>query len=183
MNIWKEIGINRYEASEDGQIRNGKTGKVLKPKKTKNGYLQVCLCKDGKGKMFYVHRLVYEAFNGPIPDGMVTDHLDAVKTNNNLSNLRCCTQRENVSNPITKPRHVEALRNKSPEWRKNQAEAVRKACSKSIVQINKTTGETIKRWECMHDIERELGINEANISKCCIGQRKSAGGYRWKYVP
>ena len=29
--------------------------------------------------------------------------------------------------------------------------------------------------------ERELGINNSNISSCCNGNKKSAGGFKWKH--
>ena len=173
--IWMSVRdyVGLYEVSNWGRVRSYYTGKVLKPCKT-NGYLNVCLCKDGKKGMFLVHRLVYEAFCGPIPKGMVTDHCDGCRANNCLENLRVCTQKENVNNPNTKPRLIEAMRNKSPEWRK--------ANNKPIVQIDKVTGETIKRWASMSDAERELGINQSSISLCCTGKLKSAGGYRWRFA-
>jgi hypothetical protein len=47
----------------DGKVRNSRTGRILKPgKNKKTGYCYVHLNKDGKGKTFYVHRLVATAF-------------------------------------------------------------------------------------------------------------------------
>lgn len=54
--------------------------------------------------------------------------------------------------------------------------------SKKVVQYDKQTHELIKVWDSMHDVERELGINHSNISECCKGKRKSAGGFVWEYV-
>lgn len=39
----------------------------------------------------------------------------------------------------------------------------------------------IKRWASSYEIERELGIQQQNISKVCKGLRNSAGGFKWKY--
>ena len=39
------------------------------------------------GKLFYTHRLVWEAKRGKIPDGFVVHHIDGNKANNKLSNL------------------------------------------------------------------------------------------------
>lgn len=180
--IWMPVRdyIN-YEVSNYGDVRNARTGRVLKL--SGYGYYQVHFWKDGKRKMFLVHRLVYEAFNGPIPDGLVIDHVDGCKTNNRLENLRVCTQKENSNNPVTRTRLIEAMRKRSQsaEWRKNHADATRKSHNKSIVQIDKTTGETIKRFECAMDASRELGISFGNISECCTGKRNSAGGFRWTF--
>ena len=226
-----------YQVSNYGCVRSLKNGKVRYLKNTKNiyGYETISLCYDGNLKQFRVHRLVYEAFNGPIPDGMEIDHINTVRDDNRLVNLRCVTRKENCNNPITKEHHIEAgkLRSQNPEWhrktrdgakkrseneewrikqkegalqrskkrewRKNimeaanlrskdpvwlakNREAVRKACAKPILQLDKSTGEVIREWECQRDIERELGINQRNISACCLGKRKSTGGFKWKFA-
>lgn len=44
---------------------------------------------------WYAHRLVWEAANGPIPEGMQIDHLDCDAGNNALSNLDLVTPQEN----------------------------------------------------------------------------------------
>ncbi len=43
-------------------------------------------------------RIVWEYFNGPVPDGMVIDHLDGNAHNNCLENLACKTQAKNSRN-------------------------------------------------------------------------------------
>lgn len=53
--------------------------------------------------------------------------------------------------------------------------------SKPLLQIDKQTGEIIKTWPCTWEVQRVLGINRGNISECCLGNRKSAGGYIWRY--
>lgn len=68
----------------------------------KDGYLEVCLSivdEFGQHKRIYrrVHRLIWETFNGPIPDGLTIDHIDSNKQNNCLSNLRLLTREENAS--------------------------------------------------------------------------------------
>ena len=54
--------------------------------------------------------------------------------------------------------------------------------SKQVAQYDKQTLELIKIWDSMADVERELGIAQQNISTCCKGKLKSAGGFIWKYV-
>ena len=68
----------------------------------KDGYLEVCLSivdECGQHRRIYkrVHRLVWETFNGLIPDGLTIDHIDSNKQNNCLSNLRLLTRKENTS--------------------------------------------------------------------------------------
>lgn len=59
-----------------------------------NGYCQVSF----KGRIVYYHRLLWILVNGPIPEGIVLDHKDGDKLNNNLENLRLLTNRENAQN-------------------------------------------------------------------------------------
>ena len=192
-----------YEVSNYGCVRSLKYGKVkyLKNMKQSDGYEIIILRRDGKKKMFRVHRLVYEAFNGPIPDGLQIDHINTVRDDNRLANLRVVTSKENHANPITVERKREAVKQRSqdpkwleanreavkrrsqdPKWREAQREAVRKVCAKPILQLDKTTGEVIREWECARDVERELGINFRSISACCLGKLKSAGGFKWKFA-
>lgn len=48
-----------------------------------------------------VHRIIYETFKGEIPDGMEIDHINTIKTDNRLENLRLVTHKENCNNPLT----------------------------------------------------------------------------------
>lgn len=160
-----------YEVSNCGAVRSlnyRRSGKkyCMNLHKTK-GYLRAKLTKNGKKSMPYVHRLVWEAFNSPIPDGYEIDHINTIRDDNRLSNLRVATSKENHANPITAER---------------KREGIRKSRNKPIFQLDKTTGEVIREWECASDVERELGINNANISACCRDKCKSAGGYRWRFA-
>lgn len=236
--IWKPVPLYEglYEVSDHGRVRSlnyNRTGKVkvMKPSKNKFLYESVSLWKNKKMKMFKVHRLVWEAFHGPIPENMVIDHISTVRNDNRLCNLRCVTTSENNNNPITKQKRADTV--SDMDWKENQSavfkklhsdfefkrrfaeaiekrerneefksnrlealkklhedkewliktvEAIRKACGKSVLQLDKTTGETIKRFECAMDASRELGIHSGKISLCCNGKRKSAGGYRWSFA-
>ena len=175
-----------YEVSDYGAVRSLYGGKVkyLKNAKHPTGYERISLFRDGKKKKFSVHRLVLEAFVGPIPAGMEIDHINGIKDDNRLVNLRVATPKENSNNPITAQKNREANKRLFHEqkWIEAQREGTRKSNNKPILQLDKTTGEVIREWECTADVERELGIYNANISKCCNGKRKSAGGFKWKFA-
>ena len=53
--------------------------------------------------------------------------------------------------------------------------------SKKVAQYG-LHGNLIKVWEFMEYICQELGLCKPNICKCCKGERKTCGGYIWKYV-
>lgn len=94
--IWKPVvGYEGYyEVSDQGQVRSldrfgsdGRRliGKILSPGKLATGHLQVTLFKDGKGKQYKIHRLVYEAFTRPIPPGLFVLHGGNKVTDNSPS--------------------------------------------------------------------------------------------------
>lgn len=120
--IWKDVKgyEGRYAISNHGNIRslwhehsvgknNRKTIRVYKEKMvaiTDNGkgYKIASLSKNGKRKNHYVHRLVAESFLGEIQDGIVVNHKDFDMSNNNVSNLELCTQKDNILYSLSKGR-------------------------------------------------------------------------------
>lgn len=86
---------NLYAVTSCGKVWSYRSKKFLKPRKMKSGYLCVKLCKDGKYKDFYIHRLVAEAYV-PNPDGLETvDHIDSNKEHNYIKNLQWLTRGDN----------------------------------------------------------------------------------------
>ncbi len=59
----------------------------------KDGYQLICLSKNGKTQNLKVHRLVLEAFVEK--SNLSVDHINSIKDDNRLENLRYCTVREN----------------------------------------------------------------------------------------
>lgn len=74
-----------------------KDSQLLHPFDNSIGYLSVRLKSNGKRINKYVHRLVWEAFNGPIPLGYEINHIDHNKYNNNLCNLELVTHSDNIA--------------------------------------------------------------------------------------
>lgn len=52
---------------------------------------------------------------------------------------------------------------------------------KDIIQYT-ISGEYIKTYKSLRQIERELGYFRANITPCLKGQFKQAYGFKWKYA-
>lgn len=61
---------------------------------TSDGYSYVNLL----GKRIKTHRVVWVLCNGEIPEGYTIDHINGKPSNNNISNLRLATRREQASN-------------------------------------------------------------------------------------
>lgn len=82
-----------YTISPDGEVRNTKRDKPLKPFPVSGGHLLVHL-PSGR---YYIHRLVAEAFHGAAPEGHVATHRDRDVTNNHASNIMWSTKSEIIS--------------------------------------------------------------------------------------
>ena len=89
---------NLYEISNLGNVKNIKTKKIIKNILSNIGYYRVGLCKDGKCKLKLVHVLIAQAFITNPLNKPTVDHIDQIKTNNNLNNLRWVTRSENGMN-------------------------------------------------------------------------------------
>ena len=90
MENWKEInitGLEKYEISNLGNIKNVKNKRLLKNYDRKDSYSSIYLCK----KTYNIHRLVGITFL-PNPDNKPTiNHIDKNKHNNKLKNLEWAT--------------------------------------------------------------------------------------------
>lgn len=74
------------------------------------------------GDSYYVHRVIWEMHNGPIPEGMQIDHIDQNKFNNRIENLRLVDGFDNHKNmPLLKNNTSGccgvSLRKKLAKWR------------------------------------------------------------------
>ena len=97
--IWKQIqGYPNYEISICGQVRNFKTKRVLKQCINHNGYYRVHLSKNNLDTIHRVHRLVALNFIPNIDNKECVDHINNLKLDNTISNLRWCTPSENQFN-------------------------------------------------------------------------------------
>jgi hypothetical protein len=159
--VWKDIpGFEgKYQVSNQGRVkslryRGSSQEQILKQRLTVYGYYDVGLEK----KRYRVHRLVWEAFNGPIPEGMQINHIDEVKTNNALTNLSLMTPKEN-SNWGTRNERI----------------------AKWVIKLSKNN-EILHFYPSISQAAKETGAKIQNISACCKGKLKSTGGYTWKFA-
>ena len=90
-------GFNNHVINEYGVVINTKTGNVIQPYKSKQGYLYVKPCENNTAKHVAIHRAVAMCFCKGYRKGLVVDHIDGNKENNYYKNLRWCTQKKNVN--------------------------------------------------------------------------------------
>lgn len=89
-----------YKINSSGQIVSTKNGwQKLKSGRLSKGYLIVNLCFPvGSHKTHPIHKLVYTAHIGKIPADKQIDHINRIRTDNRVSNLRLVNRFENVWN-------------------------------------------------------------------------------------
>ena len=85
-----------YAVSNQGFVKNLKTNRILKASTNYKGYQVVNLYTKEKQITRLVHRLVWTAFNGPIPTELQINHINEVKSDNRLVNLDLMTPKQNV---------------------------------------------------------------------------------------
>ena len=91
-------GFENYLVYEDGRVMNSNTNLPMKPSLIKGGYFHISLCRNGKETKFMLHRLLATAYI-PNPNNLPeVDHIDIDTSNNNLSNLRWVSKKDNANN-------------------------------------------------------------------------------------
>lgn len=186
--IWKDIkgfeGL--YQVSNMGRVKslgrlvatkNGKTycvkEKIMSIHIDKQGYQCVHLRKSG-GFQYEkkIHQLVGIAFI-PNPDNKpFIDHINTIRDDNRIENLRWCTSKENSNNSLTKIKMSSSQKGKT---------GVISNHHKSIMQFD-INGNLLKQWDTITEAAKCTGTNRTSIVSCANGKYKMAGGYIWKYT-
>lgn len=162
--IWKDIfGFNgKYQISNFGNIRS-KDKLEYKQQTNHKGYKIITLWGDGYRRTIGVHRLVALHF---IPNpGLLeqVNHIDGNKTNNHVSNLEWCDNKQNQT-------HAYKLGLNKPHN------------TRGVIGIDKNG--QITEFKSAAEAGRTLGINPTSIIEVCKKSnihRHTAGGYKWRY--
>ena len=97
MKEWKQFRRTDYSVSSDGDMRNDRTGKLLRTNITRSRYRRITIWDGSKPFTIAIHRIVAEAFLGEAPFvNAVVNHLDGNPSNNAVSNLEWATISQNV---------------------------------------------------------------------------------------
>jgi hypothetical protein len=159
---WRDITGSKAQVSSFGRVRN-LHGLVTTPSVHPGGYRYVQV--DGKNHR--VHRLVYEAFVGPIPAGEQIDHRDGDPSNNCVSNLESVTQAENMRRYFATNAH-----RKSSAYQQ----------SKPVLGRKVDTDDEWVEYKNSEDAADTLGLHGGNVRNvCCNEKLKHTGGYEFKY--
>lgn len=89
------IDWSKHFKYEDGNLISKYTNKPM-CNYDKEGYIRV----RRDGKEYRAHRVIWEILKGPIPDGMLIDHINGNTRDNRIENLRLATRQQNNINRV-----------------------------------------------------------------------------------
>jgi hypothetical protein len=166
---WKDIvDYTNYEVSNLGNVRNKKTGRILKAS-CKGGYVVVGLCANCIGKTFSVHRLVAKAFIDNPENKPQVNHIDKDGTNNKVSNLEWCTSAEDAAHKLL---------TLTPKTNQNL----------KIWRVDMVTGDKLELYNSIYDASLWCANNgytpsanniRTSITYAVKGKYKSSCGFKW----
>lgn len=192
----------RYAVSDMGRVKSYakykcKVDRILRERTDSEGYKHVVLCPGNNKKVpWSVHRLVAYTFI-PNPQGFPeVDHVNAVRGDNHMGNLRWATRQSNQRNEITRKRLSQCKKGKKPseEARRKMSEAKRGKPVSPKIMYNLTkrrecpvimrtiAGNDIIVFSSIKEAAFVTGIDGRRISDVCTNKRKQAGGFIWQKI-
>ena len=191
LEIWRtavydgEIYEGLYQVSNLGRFKNlnyRNTGKaeLLNPGTNKDGYLQVCLSKNGEYKMCLFHRLIAETFLPNPENKPQVNHKIEGKKGKKI-NMVIFNEDGTVNKERTTIEWVTSKENNDYGTRnvrvaKANTNGIR---SKPVLQLS-LTGDLIREWPSVGECGRN-GFNKGAVAACCRGEKPQYKGFRWEY--
>ena len=173
--LWKDVAgfDGRYQVSTLGRVRSFVTDRILKPSPLPKGYLRVFLCLGSERYTKYVHRLVAEAFIANPNNYEEVDHINSIKTDNRVENLRWCTHAQN--NQFEAKRKAVSDSMKKSEVCKKRIEILNKAKRKVVTCVD-----TGRKYESLTKASKAIGVRPGVLSNA-IKNKWKCQGMTFKY--
>lgn len=167
---WKQItNYANYDVSSFGQIRNNKTGRILKPYRN-GGYMFVVLSQNNNQKYIRIHRLVALMFVNNPENKPQVNHIDKNRSNNHFENLEWCTSSENnIHKCLTLCQTTNQNLN---IWR------IDLLTNEKIQLYNSITNAA--KWCLEHKFTPSEHTAKTNISNVIRGIYKKSCGFKWE---
>lgn len=165
---WKKINVEgkgSYYIVDDGHIykENGKEiGSV-----NSCGYVVI--------SHVLMHRLIWETFKGKIPEGYEIDHINTIRTDNRLENLRLVSHKENCNNPLSIEHYKQHNKTVDRAYLAKYHASLTKYYD--IVQMD-LKNNIIAKYNTTEDIPSKY--DKSSIYRTINGRQKTAYGCIWK---
>ena len=177
-----ESGDMLYVA-RDGTFTSASRGwNIVRGNLEKDGYRRISI--DGRHAV--AARVVYEVFVERIPDGMEIDHINTVRDDNRVENLRVVTHRDNLLNPLTRPRRRAACAKNGAKGASAQPRATLLSNLSMGAEARKrpvvaTRGDESTVYSSAVEAAKALGLTQQAICHALKGRTRLCGGFTWMY--
>ena len=197
--VWKDVvGYEGdYIVSNLGNVMSLNYGGVkekkvlIKRQLFTNGYYYVNL----KCKHVPLHRIIAMAFiPNPLNKPQI-DHINTIKTDNRIENLRWVTLKENMNNPLTRKHasnarigyrpskeSVEKMRTSLRGRKLSEGHILKMRLTGEPVAMFSLDGKFIRKFAGASFAKEELGVAINGVSECCNGNKHTCGGYMWRWL-
>ena len=165
---WKIIEKHpNYAVSNLGRAKNLITEKELSYCDNGHGYQRIMM----DAHHYYLHRVIGETFIRPLKQGEQIDHINTIKNDNRLENLRIVTAKENHDNPLTLQKFK-----KMKNWSDNKYHRGKFIYEKTL------DDKIICAWRTITDAAKHYGVGNSAIGNCLKGLNTTSCGRKWEYV-
>lgn len=160
-----------YEISNLGRVKRCENQRLLKHLPHHQGYYLISLYRNGVGEFKLLHRIIAEAFIPNPENKPCIDHINTIKSDNRIENLRWVTQKDNMNNPITKKKMSDSF----------NTELQRESQPSRSVDMLSMNNDYEQTFKSISEASRFVNGNVAAIHRCCCGKQNYAYGHKWKY--
>lgn len=174
---------DRLYVAKDGTFTSASRGwSPVRGNLEKDGYRRISV--DGRHAV--AARVVYEVFVERIPDGMEIDHINTVRDDNRVENLRVVTHRDNLLNPLTRPRRRAACARNGAKGASVQPRAtllsnLAMGAGARKRPVVATRGGESAVYPSAVEAAKALGLTQQAICHALKGRTRSCGGFTWAY--
>ena len=195
---WRDIeGFSGYQVSNMGRVKSldrivqcGSNtrhiyGLILKTSKDKDGYNTVGFKtgKYGKSYLLKVHRLVAKAFIPNHNNYECIDHINGIRDDNRVENLRWCTIKMNANYELAKQNRSEAIKQsyiKNPTLRQVRAQTWGKSNSIRVEVFKNDI--SLGFFDSINEAASMLGIYQSTLYAIYTNRIKSKAGITVKKI-